>query len=506
MSTTLAEIEQAYYEAIADAKVTELDEYDTGSLRYSKDAFIRWARQIDIYDLEKDKADFTLTKETEDEFGEYRREVEDELRKSFQYVQPPYSGVSIKGTLENIGSCHDGSKVETMDEVDSFYVLESDNIKVQPVGSHTVYKIFYHDSSTKFEIEARKMRNQFADACDKIIAELPLPPCLRHGGYNSPQHSGVRYNGPAATPQFLTKGDALLTLDMTPTFRLPRKENIYREVRTLLDPIRNVISDKMLDKTDIHLIPDAGENLWRLSTAHLEANILRILPTVAPMKHALSYCKILLSKLKKWNTQNCDGFTSKSDPVFCCVMTQLDKYMDGECKSHDVAQQLNKELRYAHVWIPLEKRKKYHEDQKSYISINNAAVKYILLSAALKQPETFSGKENIDLVIKLMKHVFEVLGDTSHVSSPHTFLTMINVPHLSVLASRETNKMAAAGWLIKEQCRTLRLETMTVVGKYTRSFFTIEKNGCNDLKAVNAAAQFIRVPLSSNAEFCVDLS
>ena len=461
-----SKIEKAYYKAIAAAKVDKLHEYDTekGPLRYSRNAFLRWARQIDIYDLEKDKADFALTKEMEYEFGDYCCKVEDKLRKAFQYVQMPCSGVSIKGTLENIGSCHDGSKVEKMDEVDSFYVLESDNIKVEQAGGHGVYRIFWHDCSTKFELEARKMRNQFADTCDKIISELPLPPCLRHGGYNSPHHSGVRYNGPAATPQFLTKDDELLTLDMTPTFRLPRKENIYREVRTLLDPIRNVISDKMLDKTDIHLIPDGGENLWRLSTAHLEANILRILPTVAPMKQALSYCKILLSKLKKWNARNCEGFASKADSIFGCIMKKLDKYVGGQCKRQDVAQRLNKELRYAHIWIPLEKKKLYHEDQKSYISINNAAVKYILLSAALKQPETFSGKENIDLVISLMKRVFQVLGDTSLVSSPHTFLTMLDVPHLSILASQEKNKMAAAGWLIKEQCRTLELKTMTVVG------------------------------------------
>ncbi len=340
MSAVLAEIEQAYYKAIARvAKVTELDEYDTekGPVRYSRNAFLRWARQIDIYDLEKDKADFALTKEMEYEFGDYCCKVEDKLRKAFQYVQMPCSGVSIKGTLENIGSCHDGSKVEKMDEVDSFYVLESDNIKVEQVCDSGLYRIFWEDCSTNFELEACKMRNQFADACDKIISELPLPACLRHGGYNSPQHSGLRYNGPAATPQ----DDELLTLDMTPTFRLPRTENIYQEVKELLDPIRKVITDIGWGKTDIHLIPDGGENLWRLSTAHLEANIIRILPKIAPVKQALSYCKILLSKLKKWNAQTCEGFTSETDAVLGCVMKELDEYMDGQRKSEEAAQRLN---------------------------------------------------------------------------------------------------------------------------------------------------------------------
>ncbi len=465
MSTTLAQLEQAYYKAIHASKVIDLRVCDTGnkSLIYPSDVFLDWARKLDIYDLKKEKADFSLDKETRDEFGDYRREVEDELRKSFQYVQHSYSAVNIKGTLQNIGSCHDGSKVEKMDEVDSFYVLEGDNIVVGPADGQGNYRVFWKNRSTKFEIKARSMRNQFADACCTIVSKLSLPKCLRHGGYNSPKYSGLRYNGPAATSQFLTKDNSLLTWDMTPTFCLPRTENIYHEVRQILHPILDVISDKMLDKIDIHLIPDGGENHWRLSTAHLEANILRILPTVAPVKQALSYCKILLSKLKAWNARNCDGFTSEMDDGFARIMQELDKYVEGSSKRLEMAENLNKELRYAHVWIPLAKRKLYNEDQKAYLSINNAAVKYILLNAALERPEAFSDKENMELVVKLMKKVFEVLGETSLLSSPHTFLRMIDVPHLSILPSQEKYKMAA-GLLIKEQCRTLPLAAMTKVG------------------------------------------
>ena len=462
MSTALAEIEKAYYRAIGAIKVTVLEENDVtrGSLTYPKHTFLQWTRQIDIYDLEKHKADFSLDTKTEDEFGEYRCKVQVELRKSFQYVQTPFSGVNIKGALCNIGSCHDGSKVERMDEVDSFYVMEGDNITVESAGSPGLYRIFLQNGSDKFEIHARSMRNQFANACDKIVSELELPTCLRHGGYNSPQHSGLRYNGPAATSQFVTEDDSLLTLDMTPTFCLPRTENIYDDVKNILNRMREF--DKMSDTVYIHLIPDGGENLWRVSTAHLEANILRNIPSTAPVKLALSYCKILLSKLKKWNAVNSAGFSSGTVDVFRRVIKELDEYVAGSNRSETIAQRLNKELRYAHIWIQPEKRKLYHEDQKPCISINNAAVKYILLNVALEQPEAFADKENMDLVVKLMKRVFEVLGDASRVSSPHTFLG-IDVPHLSILASQETHKVAA-GLLIKEQCGTLALETMTVVG------------------------------------------
>ncbi len=465
MSTTLAEIEKAYYKAIEATTISELKECDTahGSLLYPKEAFLKWARKIDIHDLDKYTADFSLDEETQHWFENYRRYVENELRKNFQYSFPSScSGINIKGTLKNIGSCHDGTKVEKMDEVDSFYVLEGDNITVESAGRRGFYRIYWQEGPTNFEIQARSMRHQFADACDRIVSK-PIHSHIhdiRHGGYNSPQHSGLRYNGPAATSQFLVK-DSLLTWDVTPTFPLPRDENIYRQVTPDLAKIRSVIN-RVFDVPDMHLIPDGSENLWRLSTAHLEAEMLRLLPRVAPLMQALCYCKILLSKLKRWNAQNCEGFTSEMNALFLGVMKELKEYVESSSKSKHIAQRLNKELRYAHIWIPHEKRKTYHEDQKSYISINNAAVKYILLSAALKQLEAFSKTENPDLVVELMQHVFKVLGDTSLVSSPHTFLG-IDVPHLSILASQETHKVAA-GLLIKEQCRTLALETMTVVG------------------------------------------
>ncbi len=464
-----SKIEKAYYKAIAAAKVDKLHEYDTekGPLRYSRNAFLRWARQIDIYDLEKEKADFALTKAMEDDLTKYGTKMEEELRNSFKYVQNPSSVVKIKGRLENIGSCHDGTKVGEMDEVDSYYILENDNITVKQEDNSGAYKIFWHEGSTNFEIEAHRLRNQFADACDKSTSEYTGLSCLSHGGYNSPYYSGVRYNGPAATPQFLSEDDKLLTLDITPAFRLPGSEKkISQEVKERLDPIRNVITDKGWKDYGIHLIPDGVENLWRLSTAIMEANILRILHEDVPVKMALSYCKIVLRYLKEWNALNIEGFALDMDAAVGEVMEALDKYFNGQCRSPEVAKRLNREMRYAHPWIQLKKRKPYKEDGKSYISINNAAVKNILLSYVTKtrKSEAFSDKKNMDLVVELMKEVFHVLGDTSQVSLPRTFLTIINVQHLSILASQEKNKMAAAGWLIKEQCRTLELKTMTVVG------------------------------------------
>ena len=57
-------------------------------------------------------------------------------------------------------------------------------------------------------------------------------------------------------------------------------------MRKIIQPIIKMTKDKMMDIMDINLIPDAVENLWRLSTAQMEADILRSLSSVAPLKQA----------------------------------------------------------------------------------------------------------------------------------------------------------------------------------------------------------------------------
>ncbi len=101
---------------------------------------------------------------------------------------------------------------------------------------------------------------------------------------------------------------------------------------------------------------------------------------------------------------------------------------------------------------------------KSYISNNTAAVKHILLRVALEHPEAFSGEKNTELVMKLMKIVFNTLGDPSQFSSPHAFLPGVCIQHLSVLASQAARK-AELALNTKDQCRTLVSKAMTAVGQ-----------------------------------------
>ncbi len=465
----LAEIETSYYTATKAAKLSEREDSDVRFLPkslYVKETFEQWTRTIDIYDLEKFQADFSLDEEIVDAFGKYRHKVASELSKSFQYDKTKF-----KSQVRNIGSCHDGSKVGRMNEVDSLFILEGDNIIVEESDRDGFYRIFLKQGREKCEILPQTIRKQFADAYEKVISRLPLPDCLRHGGYISPRYSGLRYNRPAATSQFLTKENYLLTWDMTPTFCLPGDHTKDDEVNKIIKPIIKVIKEKMLD-IYIHLIPDAGENLWRLSTAQLEADILRILPSVTPIKQALSYCKVLCSKLKKWNAQNGTRLSLQDEQCDLDVVKELYECCKELDPNSKTIEGLNQKMRYCHVWIPPEKQNQLNEDEKGFISINTAAVKHILLSFALEQQEAFSAEKCTELVIKLMKMVFDTLGNISQFSSPHAFLRGASIQHFSVLASQAARNTDLA-LNTKEQCRTLVSNAMTMVGEGNNCVFTI---------------------------------
>ena len=460
----LTELEEHYYQAVEATKLLEAPEIHItdSAVDYPRDEFEEWAHKVDIYNLGEEKADFYLDKVIVNKFGDYRCVVAKELAKYFKY-----DGIGMRGQLNNIGSCYDGSKVGRMNEVDSLYVLDGEDILVEETTKAGFYRVVLKQGDTRTEIVPRKIRNQFADAYCDLVSKLPLTDCLEHGGMKSPHYSGLRYNGPAATSQFLTgqkeQNKSLLTWDVTPTFCLPKDHPICQEVRRLIEPIIQKISDRMFDKTEVHLFSDASQNLWRLSTAQLEADILRELHPNTPMKIALSFCKVLSSRLKRWNakhlkipiTEDC------SDPMH--ILQELDKYLEYSADLDESGiDYMDRMMRYAHIWLPPGKRKLYNEDEKSYISINTAAVKHIILSAALAKPEAFTASGDMDLVLELMQQVFQALGNTSQYSVPHALLSGCNIPLFSVLGQAAEQKMAMA-LCIKEQCRTLLSTAMTRV-------------------------------------------
>ncbi len=462
--TSLKQIEKLYYKAIEDAKLDEPAGRDTGPPGYSTEDFSRWARKVDIFTLVEGSADFTLKKHEEivKKFGEYRRNLAEKLSKIFTY-----NGVSLPGQVKDIGSCWDGSKVGAVNEKDSLYVIHGDNIVIQ---EHTRggYQVFVKINSTLFEIKPRTIRGQFTQKYSQLVSELELPDCVEHGGYKSSKtnqymcentnstYSELRYNGPAATSQFLTKDKRVLTWDMTPAIVLPLDVQIQDTIRQSMYAIIADNPDKMFPPSDVHLIPDVVGNVWRRSTAQMEADILRVLSKEGPMKKSLSFCKVLSSRLKEWA-----GMVETADGTTPDITNELLQNL-VMCGGEKTTDELGEKMRFGHIWLPSVKKKEYNEDTKSSISIYNAAIKHILFKAAFKRKGAFGSEGDMAIVKELIKEVFETLGNEKVFSSEHAFLPGIRISHFSVSPAVAHRKHALAR-VVCQQCHTLVLEAMTEV-------------------------------------------
>ena len=346
------EIEKLYYQAMKDARLDLPAAGNPGPPGYSTEDFLHWARKVDIYTLGEGAADFALQQHDEivQTFGKYRHTVSDKLSKIFTY-----EGVPLPGQLQDIGSCWDGSKVGTVNEMDSLYVIRGDHFTIKRGDKRGFYRVYLEINGSLCEVEPRRIRSQFADKYSELISELETPSCLEHGGYNTRGssgemsyplrgYSGVRYNGPAVTSQFLSRNNTLLTWDMTPVIVLPDIDNVYGIARKWMESVIEENRDKMFPGGGIHLIPDAVDNQWRLSTAQMEADTLRVLSSVAPIKRALSFCKVLSSRLKQWSDRLGDGGIAAVE-----IVKELDQYLEMWIGSKMNAVELqNRKMRFAH--------------------------------------------------------------------------------------------------------------------------------------------------------------
>ncbi len=507
--TSLEDIQSSYYTAIEDARVAHFIEEDRDRLAafpIGKE-FADWVRKVDVFTLDEGAANFPQYEDIVTDFnGAYRSEIESKLGKSFSYF-----GVFLPGELQDIGSCWDGSKVGHVDEMDSLYVIKSDKVIVRQHDSEPgCYRIHLERDTAEFEVAPREFRDRFADLLCELISHEKLPSCLRHGGYKNSRrnerssagtcnvnnssgeqsdrmerlcssdigYSGVRYNGPAATSQFIAHGhdgEFLLTWDVTPVFLfLETNGHIGNEVRKVLQVIIKKNPTKMFPYRGIHLVPDMTENLWRLSTAWIEADTLRNLQQDAALKKAFSLCKVLASLIKDWDeTNSTDRLCYSNSPGVDTVM-ELDRYLemvDGVEKT-TAEERLNKLMRYAHMWIPSDKAYPcYNEAGKKNISINTAAIKHILIRIALetRYAGAFSApqadaKAVRELVLTLVRAVFEKLGNPEVLQSVHCLLDGMQISHFSVCGSVAREKYSLVK-TICQQCRIVVSEALTEVSK-----------------------------------------
>ncbi len=467
--TTLAEIEKLYYKAIEDAKLDEPTGRHTGPPGYSTKDFSHWAGKVDIFTLGEGTADFALKKHDEivKQFGEYRKNLVEILSKLFNY-----DGVFLPGQLRDIGSCWDGSKVGAVNEMDSLYVIHRDHFLIQKhEDKQGVYRVFLKIDSTLLEIKPRVIRDKFTQKYSQLVSELDLPECLEHGGFKASRsykdkcedsksrYSEIRYNGPAATSQFLAKDKSLLTWYMTPVIVLPLDGQSQDALRQSMQAIIADNPDKMFPPSEVHLIPDIVENVWRRSTAQMEADILRVLSKEGPMKKSLSFCKVLSSRLRQFSDK-----AETADSATMDILNELHQNLATQESENNTQflDILGRKMRFGHIWIPSEKKEEYHEDKKSSISINNAAIKHILFKAAFERKGSFGSERNMDLVKELMKRVFEILGNEDVYSSEHAFLPDVRISHFSVSPTVAHKKQALARDVCR-QCRTLVYKAMTEV-------------------------------------------
>ncbi len=234
-------------------------------------------------------------------------------------------------------------------------------------------------------------------------------------------------------------------------------------IRKVTMPIITENPGKMFPYIDIHLFPDATDNVWRLSTAHMEANILRDLSRQSPVKKALAICKVIFSWLQDWNRKNADQSSSINEQALLDITKELEQFtaLKNGMEKKELGQQLIANMRYTHIWMPSNKRSCYCEAGKSNISVNTAAVKHILIKAGLERHGSFSPKENSEVLLELIREVFQQLGKNTF-TTDHAFLPGTRISNFSLLACAANNKYNMAKQ-IRQQCRTILSEVMTEV-------------------------------------------
>ncbi len=463
----IEEIKKLYYQSLQDVRLVKLTDHESHTRDtpcYPERNFEQWVEKVNIWDLGKNTVSFALADDIVTSFEKYCNTVDRKLSCLIQC-----DGVNLPGQLRNIGSCWDGSKVEKINEMDSLYVMNDGPFTIKPSKKPDLYDVFIKKGLLERKLRPRQLRDEFANHVSSVVSELKPPNGLSHGGFNSSRkkrvhvrkrtddtdYSGARYNGPAVTAQFLTEENTLLTWDVTPCIVL-HNDNLQDEVRKIIKPVIDDNPSKRLPHLPIHLIPDPLEDRWRVSTAYLEAEMLRYLSDEAPAKKALVLCKILLSLLKQWNQEN-------EVPTTCNVTLKILKQLDGHIKSGKSQNQVLLEwMRFAHIWISSHKGVEYNEDKKVSISINTAAVKHIIMRAGFREKGAFAPRSNDDLVLKLMQIVFQTLGNDTDFASDHALLSGTRISHFSVAATNAHNKVSLARSAC-HQCRTLLSGAMTEV-------------------------------------------
>ena len=323
----------------------------------------------------------------------------------------------LNGQITSIGSSWDGTKVGHLDEVDTLYILNKDQLTILP-GEHG--EVDMENFRVKWkggEYSASELAELFANALDEAL-RTDSPKGMEHNGYAAPRYSGIRASGPAVTVLFRTATNIgpmemkrMVSLDIT--LALPYSY-IQSDQQAVMDGIDawsskyiTSTNDKPIDAVEPHVIPCRVRKGWKPTTAHVEANVLHELDRHCAMKKAHTLLKCLMKKVDTFNHTHrlFHVDVDESTPHL-----QLTKLIEQSVCLDDI-DQVNRCMRYGYILLSPEERDKHNELKKKNISVNAAAAKQILFHNATEE-DYKPGCADQSRALTLMKMVIADIAET----------------------------------------------------------------------------------------------
>ncbi len=393
-------------------------------------------------------ADFTQGGEVASALHDIRSRLQSGLQQRLDY----------DGILFQIGSFYDGSKTGRLNEMDCLYVVSKAGTKVQQheqvseidirveqvCSGKADVRVYVKDT----EIKPREVNKKLIAAMEVILSEMTLPDGWTHGGYAAPNFSGTRCNGPSVTAMFCNGDEKHISLDVSIAFPLTSQlqqradfpSRLKHSCQFLADKIKKI--QKQLSHTqisgDLHLIGNLADDTWQPTTALAESEILRSLRPECSVKRALEICKVIASIIQRWYEKHSTltmltGRPSKvpvkrirlspssAEHARQSILAALQNYSEcSPCSKAENRKRLNEAMAYRHIYLSSADRNKFGEVLKSDASINNAAIKHIILKTAL-QLNAFS-ETNRQLEQQLLRAVFEELSSTDSFYTDHALI------------------------------------------------------------------------------------
>ncbi len=352
------------------------------------------------------------------------------------------------GHLLEIGSSKYSDETEVPKVLDYLYIIRC-NAQVLADEQQGLYRVFRGLAGT--EIRPWELIAHLADCVDKIMSEICLPCPLQHGGYASPDYSGVRINGPVISvsiqyPRMV--GYREIPLQITPAFLLQTSCEEYKYVQGRIERIQvgnlnhRLKSPYSRDfRLDVHVVPHPLKNMWQPSTAYVEYQITKQLSGFLPLGKAFAFARTLMGHQEKHRQWGHLPTNSPSDESVS-ITHALERYsqITDEREKNTYRLQLNTKMRYQHIYLPPEERSKFREVSKSAISVNTATLEHIIWSSAIETSSPFSScsrdweLRKTKITRQLVRDVYKELANTESLSVCHALLPL-TLSKFSVLPS-----------------------------------------------------------------------